>query len=148
MENYGEEMKKIYDNGKKIEGFVLLHMGFETLLNSIWFTFLRNEIKSKTRLTERTFLDLIGLLYETNLLTKTEFSILNNFHKGRNSIIHNVNSIYKEVDPKQLDNRFNRGVKIIPKIWEKYRQIALKYNPADPLLQIKQENNLSSKENK
>ena len=56
--------------------------------------------------------DLIELLYEFELLNQSQYSVLKDFHEGRNKAVHNLASHMKrEVGIKKMQDKFNKGLK-------------------------------------
>ncbi len=118
--------KKIYDNGNKLEGYMMLYGHLEFLLYATWLEFVRIQLKNKITPREWSFNDLIDLLYETKVIDVSEKSILKDFHKGRNEITHHLYTFSKKIDFKNIDSRFKKGLKIHTSIFEKMRALFLK----------------------
>jgi len=114
LDEYTKNAIETYNKGYIIEAFVVLYSILEMELNIIWDTFVFSIVKTNPRpaVKPKNYLDLINLLYELEVISKSQHSVLNDFHLGRNKAVHNLASHMKrEVGTKIMQGKFKQGLK-------------------------------------
>ncbi len=133
FEEYVLTAKLSYKKGDIIEAFIFLYSILEMELLTSWALFLYAILKrpvtpSKTNWKYR---DLVDLLYEIQMINKTERSIFLKFKKGRDNAVHHLASPRKaNLTTKSLNDQFQNGLKAhkiiqttISRIFEKHSKL-------------------------
>jgi len=128
--------QKIFEDGNKIEAFIILHGLIEIQLNQIWQIFMvTNRIFDEPRALPkpRSYSDLAELLYEAGLLEKETHQELTDFNAYRNRLSHNLFGIKKkQVTNKETEDNFEKGLLAsgtLPLIIPRYLHVEGKKNP-------------------
>lgn len=115
-DQYVTKAKNLYSKGEIVEAFVMLYGINEFMLLNAWADYVMymtaTRMYKKPREGFWQYNDLVKLLYEFKLITDSEKSILLDFKKGRNEVVHIlVKPLNSKISMRNIDQRFKRGVK-------------------------------------
>ena len=114
VDEYTKKAIESYNKGNIIEAFVVLHSILEMELNMVWNIFVFSIVRTNPRPAPKPkdYSDLVDLLYELELLNERQYSILRDFHTGRNEAVHHLASHMKrKVGISKMQARFKSGLK-------------------------------------
>ena len=128
--------QKIFEDGNKIEAFIVLHGLIEMQLNEFWICFMfANGIFNDPRVEPkpRTYSLLTEVLYEAGLLEQDTHQNLTDFNAHRNLLSHNIFGIKKKKNTKKETKvNFEKGLLAsgtLPVVLLRYFHVEGKKNP-------------------
>jgi len=116
LKEYEKLAIESYEKGNIIEAFVMVYTILEMDMNIIWDTFVFSVLKKSSRPARerKKYSVLVDLLNEFEILDDNQASILREFEKGRNKVVHNLPShMKKKPTTKYIDDQFNKGKKAL-----------------------------------
>ena len=144
---YPNYLSDMYNEGKVVEAFTILHGNLEQYLNSLWTNILVQQLGKGNAIPSFNykfkhkwkFFHLIRVLNEFQILTDEEFEHFKNFISGRNVVVHILPTLHNsEVKRKRLDFEFEEGL-------EAFEILKKKVNSTKPQMDRKILENLSEK---
>lgn len=115
LDQYVTRAKTLYSKGEIMEAFLILYSTIEHMLLNVWASYVMQMTATRQYRIPREgwqYSELVKLLHDLKLINDSERSILLDFKKGRNEVVHILGTEFnRKVTVQNLNHRFKNGVK-------------------------------------